>query len=190
MKKIVWIGGAILVVVALLVVLNSHDDAGQDTSSKKKSAASFPPVTELTYHIDDRDIPMNRGVFRQDIPNSSLQEHIEITHPSALGDISHDGVRDYVTILKQESGGSGTFFYITAVLADEKDSSKVQTTNSLLIGDRIIPHTIIIDLNGLITLQYYDRGDGEPMTTEPIYLVERNFRIQNQSLIEVFLHDN
>ena len=99
----------------------------------------------------------------------------------ATGDLNGDGRNDIAFLLTQNTGGSGTFFYIAVALNDEDG---YRGTNAVLLGDRIAPQSTTIK-DGIITVNYADRKASEPMTAVPTQGVSRYFRIVNGSLVEV-----
>lgn len=84
----------------------------------------------------------------------------------ARGDINRDGVSDISFLITHEPGGSGTFFYLVGAIKQRDGSYK--GSQAMLIGDRIAPQTTEYR-NGLILINYADRGPGEPFTTRPSY---------------------
>ena len=66
----------------------------------------------------------------------------------ATDDLNGDGKPDAALLLTQESGASGTFFYVVAALQTENGPVG---TNAIFLGDRIAP-------------QYFKVVDGELMT--------------------------
>lgn len=81
----------------------------------------------------------------------------------AYGDIDGDGDEDVAFLVTQETGGSGTFFYLVGAL---KEESGYRGTQAMLIGDRVAPQTTEYK-EGLVLINYAERAPGEPMTTPP-----------------------
>ena len=83
-------------------------------------------------------------------------------------DLDGDGREDTAFILTQESGGSGTFFYVVAALNTERG---YVGSDGYLLGDRIAPQTTEVSRNpvhkNVIVVNYADRAPGEAMTTSP-----------------------
>jgi hypothetical protein len=77
--------------------------------------------------------------------------------------------------LTQYSGGSGTFYYIAAVISY---NNIYKGTNAILIGDRIAPQSTEFR-NGEIIVNYADRKPGEPMTATPSVGTSEYFKIVN-----------
>lgn len=83
-------------------------------------------------------------------------------------DLNGDGREDVVFLLTQNSGGSGTFFYVVGAVAREHGYAG---TDGYLLGDRIAPQNITVSQNPrhkrVIVVNYADRAPGEPMTAQP-----------------------
>ena len=89
----------------------------------------------------------------------------------AKGDLDGDGIPDLVFLITQETGGSGTFFYLVGALQTPQNTWN--GTHAVFIGDGIVPQTTEFrDLpdgtaGGLVIVNYADHAPGEPMTTKP-----------------------
>ncbi len=83
-------------------------------------------------------------------------------------DLNDDGREDVVFLLTQQTGGSGTFFYVVAALNTERG---YVGSMGFLLGDRIAPQTTELSRNpahrNVIVVNYADRALGEPMTAQP-----------------------
>lgn len=82
------------------------------------------------------------------------------------GDINGDGIQDMAYLITHEPGGSGTFFYLVGALQQRDGSYK--GSQAMYIGDRIAPQTTEFR-NGLVIINYAERGPREPMTAQPSY---------------------
>jgi heat shock protein HslJ len=69
------------------------------------------------------------------------------------GDLNGDGKLDRAFIITEETGGSGTFFYLTALL---KSDSKEISAGKIFLGDRIAPQSTNFE-DGIITVNFADR---------------------------------
>jgi len=92
----------------------------------------------------------------------------EINH-----DLNDDGLEDVVFLLTQETGGSGTFFYLVAAL---NTPNGYIGSHAFYLGDRIAPQTTHIDESlttmgtnrkNVIVVNFAERLPGEPFTTKP-----------------------
>lgn len=77
------------------------------------------------------------------------------------GDV--DGKPAAALLLRDEPGGSGTFYY--AVLAVE-DGGGYRASSAVALGDRIKPQGIDYD-GGRFAYRFLERRDGEPMAAQP-----------------------
>ena len=83
-------------------------------------------------------------------------------------DLNEDGREDVVFLLTQETGGSGTFYYVVATLDTPEGYIGSQGP---LLGDRIAPQTTELSQNpnhkNVIVVNYADRNPGESFATPP-----------------------
>lgn len=88
-------------------------------------------------------------------------------------DLDNDGRKDAVFLVTQDGGGSGTFFYVVAVLNTAKG---YVGSDSYPLGDRIAPQSMNIDegqtvegtmRKNVIVVNYAVRKPSESMTTAP-----------------------
>ena len=83
-------------------------------------------------------------------------------------------------MLTQISGGSGTFYYLAALVSS---GDKFIGTNALLIGDRIAPQTTEFR-NDLIIVNYAERRSDDPFSTPPAVGVSKYYKIIDNKLNE------
>lgn len=86
------------------------------------------------------------------------------------GDINGDMIPDMAFLVTQETGGSGTFFYLVGAIQNEDGTYR--GTDAVLIGDRIAPMATEYQSfsgipGGYIIVNYAERAPGEPMTAQP-----------------------
>lgn len=99
----------------------------------------------------------------------------------ATGDLNGDGIPDAAFILTQDTGGSGTFYYVVAAI---KTHAGYLGTNAVLLGDRIAPQSTQIEYGELV-VNYADRNAGEPMTTPPSVGVSKYLVVKGGQLFEI-----
>ncbi|MEI6304792.1 MAG: hypothetical protein WCP09_02110 [Candidatus Taylorbacteria bacterium] len=119
--------------------------------------------------IDGRLIALKNGLSSISIASGSASKITtqyfgnEVTH-----DFDGDGRLDTAFILTQNTGGSGTFYYVVAAL--NKVNGYIGS-HGLLLGDRIAPQTTEMSQNkntpNVIVVNYADRKPGESFTTQP-----------------------
>lgn len=135
----------------------------------------------LTYAIDGQSVRLVAG--RAETPSAPGSASMTVTQyfgNEAIGDVNGDGMNDTAFLVTQNSGGSGTFFYVLVAL---KTATGYQGTNAVLLGDRIAPQTTEIK-NGEVVVNYADRNSGEPMTTRPSLGVTKYLTVSGAVLSE------
>ena len=174
-------------------VLVTQADKGRivaaELSAQKKNTPHPQPIFSLdylnaTYTIEGQQVSLVNGKAEQEIASSSMTKIVTAMWGNTIyTDVNHDGAQDAVFILTQNTGGSGTFYYVVMALSDIKNNKTVGT-NGILLGDRIAPQNINIE-NGMIVVNYADRKKSEPMTARPSVGVSRYFTVVNGVLREL-----
>ena len=97
----------------------------------------------------------------------------------AYGDLNGDGVGDAAVILAENSGGSGVFVYLVAVI--NQDGTPVNVATQLL-GDRVDLKSVIIK-DGEIVVNMITQGPDDPFCC-PTMEVTQSYRLEGDQLIE------
>lgn len=155
-----------------------------------QSAVSTAPVdttpvdpSNATYTIEQRTVTLNGGVFEEPAaPGSAAKATTRLLDKRAAGDLNADGKPDAAVVLTFTGGGSGTFYYVVALLGT--GAGKSVSTNAVLLGDRILIDAVSI-AGGKISVDLLDRRAGEPMSTAPSVKLTRVFQLQNGALAEI-----
>jgi len=186
-KIIIGILLLIIVVLAVYVFIENKQRPevnkflNVNTSATSTKNINFDPLN-FTYDIEGEKIILVDGTSTQDIvPGSAEKLETTVFEKPAVGDLNGDGKNDSAVLLVQDSGGTGLFYYLVAVF---NDAGVIKNTNSIFIGDRIEPVSVVIKDNK-IELSYVDRNAGDPMTAEPTVKITRSFEIKNRELKEV-----
>jgi len=175
-------------IVAVLVVVVI---AGGAWALLGKSTEPIPQriVAEYknsTYTIEGQPVTLVNGrAIRQlaeaAAPSSAEKVVTQYFGNEATGDLNGDGIPDVAFLLTQNSGGSGTFYYVVVALGA---IDGYQGTNAVLLGDRIAPQTTEIK-DGQLIVNYADRAAGEPMTAQPSMGVSKYLKVDGTTLVEV-----
>lgn len=96
------------------------------------------------------------------------------------GDLNADGTEDALVFLATQSGGTGHFVEMAAVLNLDAGASNVAT---LFLGDRVIVEAGTIQA-GVITLQMRVQGPNDGMCC-PSQSVTWTFRLENGQLVKI-----
>jgi len=134
-------------------------------NEKQGSVADSPK--DASYVIEREVVKLDDGVSETDIPDSSVKVVTKYFGNELLIDLNNDGREDSVFILTQETGGSGTFFYVVGALNTEDG---YVGSSAVFLGDRIAPQTINKDSKerpGVFVVNYVDRNEGESFDVRP-----------------------
>lgn len=144
--------------------------------------AKPPDAANATYTIERQSITLTSGSAERPIaPGSATKIVTKLSDQKALGDVNGDSKPDVAVVLIHDPGGSGTFYYVAAVLSDA--TSKGNTTNVELLGDRISVDKLSI-AEGRIVVDYLTRRSGEPMATRPSVTTTKKFLVKDGNLLE------
>jgi membrane-bound inhibitor of C-type lysozyme len=145
------------------------------------------PVTQaeyknIYYAIDSQLVLLKNGVAETETtPGSATKTVSKYFGNEVKGDFNGDGLEDVAFLLTQDTGGSGTFYYVVVAL---KKSDGYIGINGILLGDRIAPQTTEFRNNEII-VNYADRNPGEPFTAVPSVGVTKRFTIASGNLVEI-----
>ncbi|MFA5997680.1 MAG: META domain-containing protein [Candidatus Paceibacterota bacterium] len=166
-KKILWVG---VVIVVLAVGTFGAYVAFCPTQKIWKHSATIVPVSysdekNTTYQINGASSTLKGGVAEMEAAPGSAEKIItryfgnEVRH-----DFNSDGREDVAFVLTQQTGGSGTFYYVVMAL---NTPAGYIGSDAVLLGDRIAPQTTEMGKGNIIVVNYADRKPGEPFTTQP-----------------------
>jgi hypothetical protein len=96
----------------------------------------------------------------------------------AYGDLDGDGISDAVVAAFVNSGGSGTFIYLIAVL--DRDGAPVQAAH-VLLGDRVQPQSLAIN-GGVILVEALAHGPDDPLCC-PSVIDTRAYVLRGNTLV-------
>lgn len=159
MKKIlILVGGIIAVLVLGFFALNSY-------IYNEKQAKGAGTYKDAEYVIGSERIKLVNGVAEQDsAPGSASKTITRYFGNDLIIDLNADGREDVVFLLTQETGGSGTFYYVVAALNTERG---YLGSEGVFLGDRIAPQSIDRGERTIIVVNYADRAQGDDFATPP-----------------------
>ena len=133
--------------------------------------------------IYDEPVQLTDGRYEGDpfVPGGASRPTV-VLHPEvyAFGDLNGDGVNDAVVILIENSGGSGNFRYLAAVINENGTPVNVATQ---FVGDREQVQAITIE-DGEITLNMVAHGPEDPMCC-PTQEVTKRYQLRGDQLVEL-----
>jgi hypothetical protein len=162
MKRIIGVVVALAVLVGGFYIFNSY-------IYSQKQAEGVADFKNATYIIDSTPVTLKNGVAEVEAaPGSASKITTRYFGNELKTDLDGDGREDIVFLLTQNTGGSGTFYYVVSAL---NTSRGYVGSDAYLLGDRIAPQTTEVSQNPnqkyVIIVNYADRAPGEPMTTSP-----------------------
>jgi len=146
--------------------------------TKENSGAVDDGYKNATYIINGNPVTLVKGLSETVGPMEGLKEVTKYYGAEAYGDLNNDGSKDVVFVVTQNSGGTGTFYYVVAGL---KTASGYKGTNAVMLGDRIKPETLRISQNQ-IQVDFLVRAEYEPMVAEPSLKVTRQIQLNDTRL--------
>lgn len=128
---------------------------------EKPSEQSVATLHDGTYTISGMKFTLKNGL--SEIANVGMATKTTTRYfgNDSTGDVNNDGRADRAFLITQELGGTGTFYYLVALL--DTPSGKVGT-QAFFIGDRIVPQKISIGSKGVVSVNYLDRAEGQSFT--------------------------
>lgn len=164
MKKIIYIVILLIIIFGIRIYQDREKQVVQKVTMDEKDA---------TYIIDSRPITLKNGFSEIEDISGSGTTTTRYFGNKVNHDLNDDGLEDVAFILTQETGGSGTFFYLVAAL---NTPDGYIGSHAYYLGDRIAPQTTNIDegltsrgtkRKNVIVVNFADRLPGEPFTTRP-----------------------
>src|SRR5204862_7538809 len=122
---------------------------------------------------------VNGGAGREVAPGSATKVATTRADPRVSGDVDGGGRPDTVVVLIYQPGGSGTFFYVAALL---DGTGGVTTAPAVLLGDRIKITGVKLD-GRTIVVDALDRTAGQPLSESPSVASTKRFVVDRGALV-------
>ncbi len=120
---------------------------------------------DTTYNIWGEEITFRGGESKVRIaPGSSVEVVTKYFGNDVQYDFDHDGREDTAFMLTQETGGTGVFYYVTAVLNTEKGKVGL---DGVFVGDRIAPQSMYIEVGEILVINFAERKVGQSFAEQP-----------------------
>lgn len=171
-----------------------RDNAGAATGEEKISDSAKTNYSFLSkdfienyeYRIEEKKIILKNGSGTSEHDTYSIVEY-------ATGDINNDRIKDLFVLIKNNSQGSGTFYYTNLFVGNSKE--KLSFVEEKFIGDRIKPTYISIyqkdfkhpltdlaihpDDYGKFSLGYYIHGSDQSYSEDPKFYMTPTWKLIN-----------
>ena len=129
-----------------------------------------------TFSIEKEKVVLHNGQSRVSIPGSAAVILTQIIHKPVYVDLDGDNVREAVSILMQQTGGTGSFYYLA--VADDGD----KIIESYFLGDRINIVSVNV-VNNIIIVEYVERAVSQPMASKPTVKVSKQFKLDGEKIV-------
>lgn len=172
-----WVALPLLLLAALLG--SCEDDA--DTGVATPTGDDLANATLLTENTDDGTATLEDGEFRAPVAPGSASEMVIRLGKWSTGDLDGTGGADAVAISVENPGGSGTFYFLHALVNEE---GALHDADVAFLGDRIRVEGVSIH-DGVVAVAMLDRPPTAPYAEAPSVPVIRTFRLAGESLEEL-----
>lgn len=154
---------AVIILIAVFIFQPKETVTPTDIVTEPQS--SFD-AKNSSFTINNESIQLVNGISETAVaPGSASMNTTSYFGNEAKGDLNQDGLEDVAFLITQNSGGSGTFYYVVVAL---QTADGYQTTNAFLVGDRISPQSTEIHTDAReLHVNFAERRQGEPMSAEP-----------------------
>ncbi len=160
MKKPMLIG--LIAAIAALGLLFATIRSAQDV--QKNTQPDLSALLNLPITIDGENFILSNGAAEKvSAPDSAVKNTVALVGEPVTGDVTGDGKPDAALLIRNDPGGSGTFYYAVVALSE---AGSYRATNALLLGDRITPRAIDFT-EGRFIYRFVERGAEEPMADTP-----------------------
>ena len=165
-------------ILSLIILIFITNFSYSNVSVKSESTRRLKPQ-KSSFVIDGELIKLKNGVSEIRIDKSSASKIVtKYTGINAKGDLNNDSLVDMAVILTQETGGSGTFYYVAVISSKNK---RYYGSNAIFLGDRIKVNRVEVK-NGEVVVNYWDRKKSESMVEEPTVATSKTFAFVNDEL--------
>ena len=169
-----------VLLIAVVLVVVAACAPTRTAASGVKSSVPPPDPSNATFKIERDTVALVNGrAEREAAPGSATKVTTTLADPRVSGDLDGDGRPDTVVVLVSQPGGSGTFFYVAALL---NATGGVTTTPAILLGDRIKVTGVKLDGRAIV-VEVLDRTAGQPMSESPSVAAMKRFVVDHGALV-------
>lgn len=156
---------------------------GESAPAKPATEVTPDALKNQTYQgIYDAPVQLSNGVYagKPFEEGGATRPTVTLLEPFwATGDLNGDGVADGAAVLVENSGGSGSFVYLAAVVWQNEQAVNVST---LPLEDRLLAEELTL-AEGKITLKATKHGPDDPMCC-PSVKATMTFQLEGDKLVE------
>jgi hypothetical protein len=139
---------------------NDVDEVLSNIAVKK-----FLSPYDATYNIWGQEITLrNRESGIIISPGSSVEIVTKYFGNDIKYDLDHDGRSDTIFMVTQETGSTGVFYYVLALMDTEKDRLGL---DGVYVGDRIAPQSMYMEAGEILVINFAERKIGQSFAEQP-----------------------
>jgi hypothetical protein len=139
---------------------NNVDEVLSNIAVKK-----FLSPYDATYNIWGQETTLRNKESRVAIsPGSSVEIVTKYFGNDIKYDLDHDGRNDTIFMLTQETGSSGIFYYVVALIDTEKGRLGL---DGVYVGDRIAPQSMYMEAGEILVINFAERKIGQSFAEQP-----------------------
>ncbi|MFZ9213373.1 MAG: hypothetical protein ACO22I_05505 [Candidatus Nanopelagicales bacterium] len=158
--KYAFLSVASLILVACGSTSEVTSNENQSESSQAVAQAAQDPAN-AGYYIDGILYTLVNGELEQPIEESTAVNKFKLLDFKASGDLNKDGTDDVAVIITNDTGESGTFYYLSIFT-----SGTPVVENTYNFGDRVVVKDLKF-ADGKFQVTYLDRSPEEDIASEP-----------------------
>lgn len=129
--------------------------------------------------VEDGKVPLAGGRWKDAADGGSAFTLLPL---HAIGDLDGDRKADAAAILVEGSAGTGSFYYLFALM--NRDGKPVQAGPPEWLGDRSVIERLSIDRKGILMVRYVTHKDSDPACC-PTLRIDDQFRVENGKLVGI-----
>lgn len=135
-------------------------------------------LTEAQYDLPDLgEVQLRAGRYEHKYGSGATEVDQIVFQAAGFGDLNGDGVEDGAAVVAVSTGGSGSFYYLAAML---NQAGEPQQAGVVLLGDRIQLESVTVE-DGAIVVKMKVAADGDPLCC-PSHEVTQTYRLVESGL--------
>lgn len=170
------VGPAAVLAASVAIASTSCSSEGPPPAPAEIPAAELRSASYPSTYLEEGSVRLENGAYE----DAARRTAVFLLPEYAVGDLDGDSVPDAAVLLATNTGGSGTFHDLVAVLNRD---GQPEAAAAIFLGDRVPTERIRI-VEGTIELDVTMHGPGDPMCC-PSVDVTRRFRLEDGALQEI-----
>jgi len=185
----------VILTTILLISCNNKSSKTKESSESNKAIYSFLSkefIENYTFRNETNRIELKNGKLKTKYENYSIVAF-------DVGDVNNDNVKDLFILLKNNTQGSGTFYFTNLFVGNLNE--ELEFIGEKFIGDRIKPNYITIykanqkhpltginihsDDYGTFSMGYYIHSSDQSFSEEPKLFITPEWKLINGKMMRI-----